>query len=269
MNKTDAQKIIQSVASENLPSNTRRYKLTFLDSGLGENALGYSVDHQPVEGKIVYTDGEILVLKQGAKAIFTAVDYLILPESSMTTLSVGDKVRITPYARRRFDGTFLYEPVKNADGSVIYHIGESVSHLPVEKSTLSSQYLLDMIDLLERGKTSSYRTIAQVLIDAGATLEPLQVNDDPDPENIIKNPPAITFRIQSAKLSGYLRVFYDRSMDYYGIHVLDGCGVIVDTVSDIDFTSMAGVIQDLVDDETWRIAKVEIIQKVRPAKKVS
>lgn len=268
MNRTDAQKIIQSLASVNLPKNTRQYKWSYINGGLGENALGYSVDQKPMEGKVVYADGEIVVLKQGAKAIFTAVDRLILPESS--DFAVGDKVRITPYARRRFDGTFLYEPIKSADGFfVTYHIGESVSHLPLDKSTITSQYMLDMIDLLERGKSNSYRTIAQVLIDAGATLEPLQVNDDPDPENIIKNPPAITFRIQSAKLSGYLRVFYDRSMDYYGIHVLDGCGVIVDTVSDIDFTSMSGVIQDLVDDETWRIAKVEIIQKVRPSKKVS
>lgn len=265
MNKTDAQKIIQSVASENLPKNTRQYKWAYIDGGLGQNALGYSVDQKPLEGKVVYVDGEIVVLKHGAKAIFTAVDHLILPESSDFT--VGDKVRITPYARRRFDGTFLYEPVKNADGSVTFHIGESVSHLPVEKSTLSSQYLLDMIDLLERGKTSSYRTIAQVLIDAGGTLEPLQVNDDPDPENIIKNPPAITFRIQCPKLSGYLSIFYDRSMDYYGIHVMDTCGTVVDTISDIDFSSMAEVIQNLVVDETWHLAKVEVIEKARLAKK--
>jgi hypothetical protein len=268
MNRDDAQKIITSVAAVSLPKNTRRYKWTFLDGGLGENALGYSVDHQPVEGKIVYTDGEIVVLKQGAKAIFTAVDHSILPESS--TFAVGDKVRITPYSRRRFDGSFLYEPVKNADGfSVTFHIGESVSYLPLDKGAITSQYLLDMIDLLERGKTSSYRTIAQVLIDAGATLEPLQVNDDPDPENIIKSPPAITFRIQCAKLSGYLSVFYDRALDYYGINVMDGCGTIVDTISDIDFTSMAAVIQKLVDDGTWRMAKVEILQKARLAKKAS
>ncbi|CDQ09231.1 conserved protein of unknown function [Acidithiobacillus ferrivorans] len=268
MNRDDAQRIITSVAAANLPKNTRRYKWTFLDGGLGKNALGYSVDHQPVEGKIIYTDGEIVVLKQGAKAVFTAVDHAILPESA--TFNVDDQVRITPYSRRRFDGTFLYEPVKSADGfSVTYHIGESVSYLPLDKGTITSQYLLDMIDLLERGKTNSYRTIAQVLIDAGATLEPLQVNDDPDPENIIKSPPAITFRIQCAKLSGYLNVFYDRAMDYYGINVMDGCGTIVDTISDIAFTCMAGVIQDLVDDEAWRVAKVEILQKVRPARKAS
>ncbi|MBU2764880.1 hypothetical protein HAP94_01400 [Acidithiobacillus ferrivorans] len=267
MNKTDAQKIIQSVATENLPKNTRRYKWIFLDGGLGENALGYTVDRQPVEGKIVYTDGEIVVLKHGAKAIFTAVDHSILPES--TIFNIGDNVRITPYSRRRFDGTFLYEPVKSADGVVTFHIGESVSYLPLDRGTITSQYLLDMIDLLERGKTSSYRTIAQVLIDAGATLEPLQVNDDPDPENIIKSPPAITFRIQCAKLSGYLNIFYDRAMDYYGIHVLDSCSTIVDTISDIDFTSMAEVIENLVDDGTWRMAKVETIHKVRLAKKAS
>ena len=268
MNKADAQKIIQSIAFENLPKTTRRYQWTFLDGGLGENALGYSADHKPVEGKVVYTDGEIVVLKQGAKSIFTAVDHSILPES--TTFHVGDRVRITPYARRRFDGTFLYEPVKSADGrSMIYTIGESVSHFPVSKDTIACPELLDMITLLERGKTSSYRTIAQVLIDAGATLEPLQINDDPDPENIIKNPPAITFRIQCAKLSGYLRVFYDRSMDLYGIHVMDTCGTIVDTISDIDFTSMSDVIQDLVDDGSWREAKVEFVKKARPTKKTA
>lgn len=267
MNKADAQKIIQSIASENLSKNTRRYQWTFLNGGLSENALGYSADNKPVEGKVVHTDGEIVVLKQGAKAIFTAVDHSILPES--TTFHVGDQVRVTPYARRRFDGAFLYEPVKSADGFVTFHIGESVSYLPLDKSAITCQYLLDMIDLLERGKTSSYRTIAQVLIDAGATLEPLQINDDPDPENIIKNSPAITFRIQCTKLSGYLRVFYDRSMDLYGIHVMDTGGTIVDTISDIDFTSMADVIQDLVDDGSWREAKVEFIKKVRPTKKTA
>ena len=267
MNKTAAQKIIQSIASENLPKNARQYKWSFIDGGLGENTLGYCVDHKPVEGKVVYTDGEIVVLKQGAKAIFTAVDHSILPEP--TTFKVGDLVRITPHARRRFDGTFLYEPVKSADGFVTFHIGESVSYLPLDKGTISSQYLLDMIDLLERGKTNSYRTIGQVLIDAGATLEPLRVNDDPDPENIIKNPPAITFRIQCAKLSGYLRVFYERSMDLYGIHVMDTCGTIVDTINDIDFTSMADVILDLVDDGSWLEAKVEFIKNVRPTKKTA
>ena len=268
MNKTNAQKIIQSVASVNLPKNTRQYKWSYIDGGLGENALGYSVDHQPIEGKVVYADGEVVVLKQGAKAIFTAVNHAILPES--ISFTDGDKVRITPYARRRFDGTFLYEPVKSADGrSLIFEIGKSVSHFPVNKDTIACPYLRDMIELLEGGKTSSYRTIAQVLIDAGASLEPLRINDPQDPEDIIKSPPSVTFRIQCIKLSGYLMVFYDRSMDYYGIHVMDTCGTIVDTINDIDFTSMAGVIQDLVDDETWRVAKVEILQKVRPARKTS
>ncbi|MHB1704714.1 MAG: hypothetical protein ACYCSH_01515 [Acidithiobacillus sp.] len=268
MNKSDAQKIIQSVASVNLPKNTRQYKWSYIDGGLGENALGYSVDHQPIDGKVVYTDGEVVVLKQGAKAIFTAVDRAILPES--VAFSVDDKVRITPYARRRFDGTFLYEPVKSADGrSLIFTIGKSVSHFPVDKDTIASPYLLDMIELLENGKTSSYRTIAQVLIDAGASLEPLQINDPQDPEDVIKSPPAITFRIQCAKLSGYIRVFYDRSMDYYGIHVMDTCGTIVDTISDIDFTSMAEVIQDLVDDGTWCQAKVEFITRARPKNKTA
>ena len=162
----------------------------------------------------------------------------------------------------------MYEPVKSPDGrGTIFTIGESVSHLPVSKPGIVSEYLLNMIDLLERGKTDSFRTIAQVLIDAGATLEPPQIND-PDPENI-NRPPAITFRVQSAKLSGYVNIFYDRSMDYYGINVLDGCGTIVDTISDIDCTSMADVIQRLVDDETWRIAKVEFIKKAQPARKAS
>lgn len=268
MNKTAAQKIIQSVASVNLPKNTRQYKWSYIDGGLGENALGYSVDHQPIEGKVVYADGEVVVLKQGAKAIFTAVSHAILPES--TSFTGGDKVRITPYARRRFDGTFLYEPVKSADGlSMIYHIGESVSHFPMDKDAIASPYLRDMIELLERGKTSSYRTIAQVLIDAGATLEPLRINEPQDPEDIINSPPSVRFRIQCMKLSGYLMVFYDRSMDLYGVHVMDACGTIVDTISDIDFTSMAEVIQDLVDDGTWCRANVEFITKARPKNKTA
>lgn len=266
MNKTDVQKIIQAVASVNLPKNTRQYKWTYLDDHLGENALGFAVDLQPVEGKIVYVDDHVIVLKQGAKAIFTAANRTILPESA--TFAMGDQVRITPYARRRFDGTFLYEAVKTPDGHMMLTIGESVSFLPVDKKAIKSPYLPDMIELLERGKTNSFRTIAQVLIDAGATLEPLRIND-PDPEDIIQNPPAITFRIQCAKLSGYIMIFYDQFKDYYGINVLDGCGTIVDTIGDIDFTSMADVIQDLVDDETWRVAHVEFIKKIRPVKKAS
>ncbi|AEK58762.1 conserved hypothetical protein [Acidithiobacillus caldus SM-1] len=228
--------------------------------------LGYGVDHKPVEGTVVFTSSDLVVLKRGAKAEYTAFDTAILP--SDVALEIGNKVRITPYARRRFDGTFVYDPIKNPDGTSTLILGDNKSYLPIEKGTIQSEYLLALVDLIERGKTSSYRTIAQVLIDAGAYLEPIQHND-PVGDALKTASPALTFRIASQKLEGYLTIFYDYGMDYYGVRVLDYCGSVIDTVTDIDFTALAEVVENLVDDGTWKIAKVEQLGKTASRRKTA
>ena len=258
MDQNTVVETVRAVAAKMLGRHVRRYKYAHFNGKPGENRLGYSVDRKPVEGRVVYVSPELVVVRHGAKAEFSAIDTCLLPAEM--TLVEGDKVRVRPYARRRFDGTYLYEPVKNKDGSYTFCIGDNKSTLPIDKTTIQSEYLLNLMDLLERGKSSSYRTIAQVLIDAGACLEPVQYND-PDEETLVKYPPALTFRIESRKLSGYHTVFYDRGADYYGVKILDSCGTIIDTVDDVDFSALAEVIEDFVDDGTWMIAHIEILGK--------
>lgn len=258
MDKNTVADIIRSVAAETLGRNVRRYKYAIIDGEQGQNMLGYGVDHKPVDGTVVFSSPDLVVLKRGAKAEYAAFEAAILP--SDVALETGEKVRITPYSRRRFDGTFVYDPVKNPDGTSTLIIGDNKSYLPIEKDAIQSEYLLALVDLIERGKTSSYRTIAQVLIDAGAHLEPIQYND-PIGDALKTSSPALTFRIASQKLSGYLTIFYDYGADYYGIRVLDACGTVIDSVTEIDFTSLAEVVENFVDDGTWKIAKVEQLGK--------
>lgn len=255
--------IIRSVATNELAKNVRRYKYRIVGKTLSTNMMGFSTDYKPVEGKVVYYDELLTVLREGSKAVFVAFDNEILPEDAK--FAIGEKVIITPYARRRFDGSFLYEPFIDEYGASVIIIGDNTSKLPIDKKQVKSQYLLDLMDLIENGKSSSYRTIGQVLIDAGTCQEAVQFND-PSDEAVISSPPALTFRIESQKLSGYLTIFYDRGADYYGIKVLDTCGTEIDVYPEVDFSTLAGLIEDLVDDRQWVKAKVEHLSAAKKAK---
>ena len=250
---------LQGVAGKHTPSNARQYKFSIYNGEASINSLGYQSDLNPQEGKLVEVGESWAAIKKTRTEFFVCATKLMefVPE-------IGATIRVTPYARRKFDGTRLDAPkLQDYDGykmSTII-IGERVSPVPIDKTLLKSQYLRDMITQLEEHPApDGIRTIAQLIIDAGAGSEQIGF-EDPEDCDVISNPPSVEFRISSQKWSGYLKIIYDRVMDFYRVQLTDTTKAKVEVdIQDVDFTSLGEVIANLVDDGNWRIAKVEVLK---------
>lgn len=259
--KEQARQWLKGVVSKHVASNARAYSFTvYCGEANVSSALGFQIDLSPQEGKVVDGDQDWLLLKTARSKFFVCAKSLL-----ETQPSLGDTVRITPYARRGFDGRRLDEPREEdrGDGLAVrvMVIGENVSRLPIDKKSLQSEYLKDMIDQVERMPAKDgIRKLGQVLVDAGAYLEKVCYKDPLD-EDIIAMPPTLQFRVKTDKHDGYLNIVYDRALDLYRLDLVEyGSRDIVGQVDMVDLISMPGVIADLVDDGKWRIAKVEVLK---------
>lgn len=250
---------LQSVAGKHIPSNARQYRFLIYTGEASINSLGLQADLKPQEGKLVEVNEIWTAIKTARTEFFVCATKLMefVPE-------IGATIRVTPYARRQFDGTRLDAPkVRDFDGYKMstFVIGERVSPIPIDKTSLKSSYLRDMITQLEElPAPDGTRTVAQLLIDAGAGTEPI-CYDDPEDGDVISKPPTVEFRISSQKWNGYLSLIYSRSMDLYRIQLTEPTKAKVEVdIQDVDFTSLGEVIATLVDDGNWRIAKVEVLK---------
>lgn len=257
--KESGREWLKEVAATHTPRNTRSYKFRIYNGETTINAFGLQSDLSPVEGKLVEVSEDWVAIKIGRTEFFLCARELMdrVPE-------IGATVRVTPYARRQFDGTRLDAPKIETHGThqvTIMKIGERVSPIPIDKGSLKSQYLKDMIEQIEQlPAPDGVRTIAQMLIDAGAATEPV-LFEDPEDCDVVSKPPTLEFRIASEKWNGYLQVIYDRAMDYYWVQLTEPAKAKVEVdIKDVDFTSLGEVISSLVDDGIWRIAKVEILK---------
>lgn len=265
MLKQQASDWVRTVAASHLPSNTRRYTWnTYTGERSVSSSFGFQFDPKPAEGKVVAVSEEFVLLRVGRTELFVAARAVLA-----FTPEIGSVCRITPYSRRRFDGLRLDTPreEKVGDGvTVITRVfGESRTELPIDKSTVVYPQFLDMINMLETERADDIRSITQVMIDAGALLEPVFFQDVTDEEQVIANPPTVRFRVQTQKHSGYLSVVYDRAMDSYSILLLDKDLNELQRF-DNEFVTLQGIstigqrIIDLVDDGQWRIAPVEVLK---------
>lgn len=250
---------LHTVAGKHLPRNARRYSFRVYSNERAINGLGFQTDLSPVEGKLVEI-GESFVAIKAARAEF----FVCAKDLMESVPDIGAVVRVTPYARRKFDGSRLDSPVVEEHGTYrtsIVKIGERVSPIPIDKTALKSEYLKDMICQVEElPAPDGIRTLAQLLIDAGAATESVTF-EDPVDGDVISKPPMLEFRIASQKWSGYLQLIYDRASDLYRVQLTEPerANVEVD-IEDVDFTSLGEVIANLVDDGLWRVAKVEILK---------
>ncbi|OCX70953.1 hypothetical protein A6M27_18870 [Acidithiobacillus thiooxidans] len=107
MNESEAVAIIRR-AAYSVGGNFRRYQYRVCDPINGGNSMLGLSDFQAVEGKVIAIEEDVVVVQEGRKAIFVAFDLNNLDQVP----SVGDKVKVTPYQRRRFDGKRLSDPVE-------------------------------------------------------------------------------------------------------------------------------------------------------------
>jgi len=256
----DSQAIRQqlpALVNGHVPSNVRRFKFNIFDGQPKTSALGLHIDPQPFEGTVIAKTDDAVVVKKG-RAEFAVLDLALISEVPL----VGAKVRVEPYARRRFDGLRADTPEERTetfgDGqrytvkSVV--LGAAPAKLPIpEPKCYQLQELIHQLE--EMPAPDGFRRITHLLVDAGARNFTWV---DPAPADIIATPPAIGFTVATSKFEGQVTVLYDRGFDAYAIETRRD-GELVERVELVFFDMLGETLERLIDDGTWRQIRVKVL----------
>lgn len=255
---------LRARASTYLPANARRYTAQFVTRapGVTNEMLGIPMEARPFTGKLIdrWEDGT-LVARKGRELAFCVVsgDALATHDAA-----IGDEIVVLPYARRRFDGkrcdTPQIEERTGADGVTLRTssilLGGHDAQMPVQAE--HSQYLGDMLEQIKKlPATDGFRRLEHVLVDAKARN--LRVVDPTD-AHIIETPPALECEVDTKKFTGSLAIVYDRGIDYYRVELRKE-GAVVNQAIDVAFTELAETVERMVDDDEWRLARVEVLRR--------
>ncbi len=265
MDRSLIKSLMPSLVAGHVPRNVRSFKYRVFDDQPQSSALGFGIDPQPFDGKVVAATADAIVVK------LKPSEFAVLDPSLVTIVpSEGTKVHVQPYARRRFDGLRADTPEviteTASDGTpytITRHIlGSAPAKLPVPEPQCPQ--LHDLIQQLEElPAPDRFRKIAHMLVDAGA-------RDftwiDPVPSKIIATPPAIGFTVSTAKFEGRVTVLYDRGADAYVVE-LHRDGELVDRYDDVYFDMLGGVLERLIDDGRWRLIDVSVIDAKAPRRR--
>lgn len=262
MNRESLRASLPMLVAHAIPKNARRIHCSYFDDRPQRNAFGLRIDPQPAEGRVVALTDEAFIVKTG-RTSFVAVDRKFATESP----GIGEKVRVTPYIRRNFAGERLDAPKREnrqtADGQsyavTTVTLGVNTLRIPLPVAP-DCPYLADLVEQLEIMPTpDGLRTIANMLVDARAREIEIV---DPDDEHLIATPPEISFAVDTGKFSGRIAVLYDRGYDLYAVELRAG-GTVATHIEEVDVTSLAEVLADLIDDGEWRRIRVEVLKPNR------
>jgi hypothetical protein len=244
-----------------LPANVRRLKFSIFDGQPLKSAMGFYVYPHPCEGTVIAVTASMIVIRTG-RAQFTVID----PQLASQQPDVGARVKVTPYARRHFDGTRIDTPTpkirQTSDGHPYtvqcFTLGGAITHLPVPPPRCAQ--LADLIEQLEKLPTpDGFRRISHLLVDAGAKDFTCV---DPNDADIIRTPPAIRFTVSTAKFEGQVTVLYERGSDSYAIE-LNRDGELINRIDDVYAPELGHALESLIDDGSWRQIKIETISLAR------
>lgn len=254
---------LASVAQQHLPSNARRYKFSvYCNQQNYGSFIGLPVDLSPAEGKVVDLTDEWLLVKTSRNSFFIA-DVELLSEVP----GIGDSVTVEPWARRGFDGLRLDTPRDSGDGCRTVIIGETRSRFP-NRAGLQCPELKDMLDQLETlTAPDGIRTVAQVLIDAGAWNHPVEYSD-PTASDILSNPPSVTVVLDAPHIEDgpvTLGVVYDRGLDMYQLEAAFAASGNTTCQQNLTFDMLPDAISAIAANADWRKAKVTVTRKAGKA----
>lgn len=261
MDHTAIRAQLPALVSAHIPRNVRRFKYNVYDGLPQESALGFRVDPEPFEGKVIIRNDDAIIVQTG-RAKFAVLDRSLTSGAP----DVGDKVLVTPYIRRRFDGERADTPETRTD----YHsdgtaytvktmvLGAAPAKLPIPEPRCPE--LGDLIQQLETlPAPDGFRRITHMLVDAGARDFSWV---DPLPSNIVSTPPAIGFNVSTAKFEGSVSILYDRGADAYVVELQRGDEVI-ERKELVYFDILGEVLENLIDDGRWRLIQVEVLASGR------
>lgn len=248
-----------------IPKNSKRYSTSILSLRRGSNCFGMQVDLPATEGKVIHAGAGFYVLKTD-RIGFAVVDSTLLSQP----LNEGATVRITPYQRRHFNGNTFSEPVVEDHGTyktTVHKIGQNVSTIPVQEP--KSLYTINMLELLRRGKcTDGIRLISNMLVDFNAHNVELQ---EPEMHKVNGCDPQFKFDCSTGKFVGHVIIGLNLGADVYYIQLqktnAEGIRETVTTCSTVYFDQMAEVLETLLCDGAWKVAKVDVLKQEPKVKK--
>ena len=265
MDRSLIKSMLPSLVAGHVPRNVRSFKYRVFDDQPQSSALGFAIDPKPFDGKVIAANDNAIVVKIKPSE-FAVLD----PQLVTTVLREGAKVRVEPYARRRFDGLRADTPEERtemtSDGipyTVKTHIlGSAPAKLPIPAPRCME--LGQLIQQLEEMPApDGFRRITHMLVDAGARDFTWV---DPDPSKVIDTPPAISFTVSTAKFDGQVTIRYDRGGDTYVVE-LRRDGELVDQHDDVYFDMLGEVLERLIDDGRWRQIDVSVIDAKAPRRR--
>ncbi|WP_238897543.1 GTPase [Achromobacter xylosoxidans] len=257
MDRSLIKTLMPSLVAGHVPRNVRSIKYRVFDDQPQSSTLGFAIDPQPFDGKVVAASDDAIVVK------LKPSEFAVLDPNLVTTVpSEGAKVHVQPYARRRFDGLRADTPetiTETAADGTPYTVKRAIlgtvpAKLPIPEPKCPE--LRDLIQQLEElPAPDRFRKITHMLVDAGA-------HDftwvDPTPSKIIETPPAISFSVSTAKYEGRVTVLYDRAGDVYVIELHKG-DELVERIDEVYFDSLGEVLARRIDDGQWRLIGVSVL----------
>lgn len=232
--------------------NSRVYQSEWISLRRHIGNFGQSLDMPAFTGVVVESNDPFSCVKTGINA-FSLVDNAILP----FPLVIGSKVEVTPYRRRRFDGSLLTDPVPMQGGLLVTVFGASSSPIPgVTASTETGAALLDMLHRLKC--PDGIRVFSNFLVDLHATniafIEPV------DDGQIV-----FEFDCTSGKFVGRIAIAFDPVTDLFCLEMrklnTDGNEDVQHKCENIDLHSLAEVATVLLDDGQWKKAQVKVLKR--------
>ncbi|GHU04846.1 hypothetical protein FACS1894158_06030 [Betaproteobacteria bacterium] len=240
------------------------FKFNIFDGLPKVSTLGFTFDPQPFEGKVIARTDEAIVVKTG-RAEFAVLDRTLVTE----TPNEGDKVRVEPYARRRFDGLRADTPEEQTrmDSSgkpytVQSHVlGSAPAKLPIPNPRCPE--LRELIHQMEElPAPDGFRRITHLLVDAGARDFTWV---DPLPNDILRMPPCISFTVNTGKFKGRVSVLYERGLDFYAVALYRN-GELVERVDAVYFNTLGQTLERLIDDGRWKFIRVQCLSARKPVR---
>jgi hypothetical protein len=257
MNHAMVEAQMRSLVGKFIPRNCQSFKYAVYDGQPQASALGFYVDPKPFEGKVVAELGDGIVVKlDGKRAEFAVLDRALVTQEP----GEGAKVRVEPYARRRFDGERADAPKREirtlSDGTQYVTqsliMEDATAKLPIPEPRCPE--LRNLIEQLERLRApDGFRHLSHVLVDAGARDFTWV---DPLPEDILKTPPAVSFTVATAKYQGRVTVRYESDLDLYAVE-LSRDGELVERAEQVSAASLVRTLEELIDDGNWRRIRVQ------------
>jgi hypothetical protein len=250
---------LPSLIGDSKLGNCKRINCHIIDGQPLKSSWGFFVDPKPFEGKVVaVTDDAIIVKHSGKHSEFSVLDRARVTEVP----NKGAKVKVHPYARRRFDGLRADAPKEetriDSDGKPytvqISVLGDTSAKLPIPEPRCSE--LQQLIKQLEtQPAPDGFRQITHLMVDAGA-CDFTWV--DPLPQDIIATPPAISFTVSTKKFQGRVTVLYEGAFDLYAVE-LSRDGELVERVDFVRFDALGETLERLIDDGNWRKIHVTLL----------